>query len=56
MAQPGPLFSFSFRYFQTQILQENEGSSRIQTRIVGRESEHTDHLTTTTAQSLFGIL
>ena len=48
---PTPAF-FYFRSFQTQILQKKtEGVSRIRTRIVGAEGEHSDQLTTTTAQS-----
>ena len=47
------VFCIFFRSFQTQILQENNVDvSRIQTRIVGIEGEHADHLTTTTAQKI----
>ena len=38
-----------FRSFQTQIYRKTVGISGIQTRIVGVEGEHADHLTTTTA-------
>ena len=49
MGQPRPLF-VSFRSFQSQSLQKNTVDvSRIQTRIVGVEGKHADHLTTTTA-------
>ena len=49
-ANPG-LFFVYFRSFQTPILHKKTvGFSAIQTRIVGIESEHGDHLTTTTAQ------
>ena len=48
-----------FRSFQTQILQKKTvGFSGIRTQIVGVESEHADHLTTTTApiNILFGAI
>ena len=45
-----PLY-VDFRSFQTQFFTaKNVDFSRIQTLIVGVESEHADHLTTTTAQ------
>ena len=49
MSQPWPLFVY-FHPFQTQIIQEKTvGFSGIQTRIVGVEGKHAEHLTTTTA-------
>ena len=49
------LFFVYFRSFQSQILKEKTvgGGGGIQTRIVGVEGKHADHLTTITAQTLF---
>ena len=49
LANPG-LFVVYFRSFQTQYYRKTVGFSGIRTQIVGVEGEHTDHLTTTTAQ------
>ena len=47
---PTPASFFAYFVFFKQILQKKtEGVSGIQTRIVGVEGEHADHLTTTTA-------
>ena len=48
MGQPRPLFVL-FSFFSITILQKIVDLSGIRTRIVGVESEHADHLTTTTA-------
>ena len=52
MGQPG-LFFVYFRSFLTQNLQKTVRVSGIRTRIVRVEGEHTDRLTTTTAQTVF---
>ena len=48
MGQSGPIFVY-LNYFQTHIVQKNCGLNGIQTRIVGVEGKHADHLTTTMA-------
>ena len=48
MGQSQPIFVY-LNYFQTHIVQKNCGLNGIQTRIVGVEGKHADHLTTTMA-------
>ena len=49
MGQPRPLFYFrSFHTFHI-LLKKTVSVSGIRTGIVGKEGEHADHLTTTTA-------
>ena len=55
MGQTRPLFVY-FCSYQTQIFQKKTvGFSGIQTRIVGVEGEHADHLTNTTAHLLYSF-
>ena len=52
VGQPRPLFVY-FRSFKHNIIEKALGFSEIQTRIVGVEGEHADHLTTTTARFIY---
>ena len=48
-------FLFIFVLFKHNYSEKIVGFSGIQTRIVGVEGEHADHLTTTTAQKGFNV-
>ena len=52
MIHPSPLFRL-FCSFQTNLQKQIYRLSGIQTRIVGVEGRHDDHLTTTTLQKKF---
>ena len=55
MGQPRPLFVY-FRSFQQQFYRNIIDLSGIRTRIVRVEGEHADHLTTTTAPTVYLFL
>ena len=48
MGQPWRPFCLFSVFLKTNFTEQAIGVSRIQTRIIGAEGEHADHLTTTT--------